>query len=294
MNRLRLWAIAHPTQTACIVTGLLAFATAELLAFDVFFLSAGMPFDTWDIALHVALMALIPVMWACTSKLLKSTALLMAAGLLFNPPLRADEPHRNVLPACIVVGAILVVGAVVVWRGAKKGAKIAKARTNGWPDEIVGTTEYGAAFSWAEDCYVERGSTNAEPVVFTINLLVESVSNHTVTVRADVGSQFTQDFDEFKEELGEHGLFLPVAPVSSEHYELNRQPCESKDVPISFNHFTRTATIQNGGVTVMVESSDDLREWTPLMRLNAPMGLRLRFDDVSSERRFYRVSGSVQ
>jgi hypothetical protein len=149
--------------------------------------------------------------------------------------------------------------------------------------------EYGAAFFWPEKCYAERFfSTNREPVVTILNIVV-GATNCTLSLQIDVESQFV-DIDGLKEELASHALFVPDSPRISESYSRNRHPVTAEQVPIKFNFETRTATIGGGGVMVTVESSPDLTDWIPLLKLNAPAGTALEIPDVSHGRQFYRAT----
>lgn len=169
------------------------------------------------------------------------------------------------------------------------------ANTNAEPEEfhVAGEEcEYAAGFFWEGDCYVERRQTGPPvPVRFTLNILVESVSNITTTLSGDVGSEFTQSLGEFKEELNANGLSMPVAPVAFECFARNRHPVTAEQVPISFNHQTHVARIGKGGVVVRVESSTDLEHWRPLMALDVAVGQRLGVSDATeSGACFYRVT----
>lgn len=248
----------------------------------------------WRLGLVASVAVYFASQFVIWRDLRRMTALAMALSLLIGwTPLQAAQPHQDAAPAvCVVVVAVIVGLGIVGCRIGKRGAKVANGRTNGWPEEIVGQPIYecGAAFTYVEECYAERSLSNSPPVAFTLNILVKPDSNLTVTVRADTGEHVVESLDEFKEWLAGHALSVPDQPAASSSFEINRQPAAPEQVPIKFDWGTRTATINGGSVLVTVESSDDLREWTPLTRLNVRAGQRLSFSDASSERMFYRVS----
>lgn len=287
------WLRAHPLK-ACgfsMTFGYLAAACSAAFSMDDIH-----PYSRWLVlGLLVAVWLTYTIIYYADLK--KLTAAVVAATMFSTSTVNAQAPPREHPALVIGVLAVIVVGGWAGCKGLKKCKNAVAGRTNAWPEElnfqVAGGDpyEYGAVFGWLEDdyCEAQRLTAPAVPVAFTIEIIVNSVSNCTTAIRADTGQQFVRSFSEFTEEMAEHGLNVPTIGTMSS-FERNRHPVSAEQVAISFNFDTRTVTLGSGGVLVTVERSGDLREWEPLMRINAEEGARLRVEDASEQAMFYRVT----
>lgn len=253
------------------------------------------PFSPWELMVFPALAF---AAWLIVRGTRKAAPLVLAACVLFQSPAKADEEFKP--QAALVVGGAIVTG-IGVWVAYKiitRCRRIAASRTNLPPEElnfvVAGAQdEYAAGFFWPEEaCYQERGlgTPEIEPVRCTMNISVTSASNCQSSLSFDVGSRFTQTLDECKEWAARKGIPIPSSPQFLECYARNGQPIAGESVPIKFDFATRTATVGQGGIVLMVEASDDLKTWSTLARLNVKAGSEIEIPDVSTQMQFYRVT----
>lgn len=279
---------AHPMLVACVTTAVLAAGVAELVLVDAIYKAIGEPLDSMTIAFHFLVIIAIPVMWWCAKGFTKITAVVLALSLTFG------VPRAQAVPIVIGVGAILIVvgGGVIGCKAVNKCNKIAKARehklTNESPFFIAGTEpEYAALFTWTEDTYcAEERLLPTTPVLFTMCPEMEPSGVSRMLTRADKGYEFTETWQEFEQEVAEHGLF--IAKPSS--YSRAGHPCEVAQVPITFSTNTHTVTIGGGGLLMSVERSTDLMEWTAVLTINVEPTAQLRIEEVGEDKCFYRIT----
>jgi hypothetical protein len=278
------WIKAHPTTAACIVTGLSVAGIGVVIVSCALHSLFNEPFDSFDLLWQPFMLASVAAMWIALNKVRKGIVVILAASLLLNPP-----QMKAALPVAVcVVGILILVGGCVI---VKKGKRIARKR------EFLMTNEQrfvstGALFTWAEEgnCYEER-IVPSTPVVFTLHILVESLSNCTVTVQADAGEEHTESFDEFKRELPTFGLSWPESTQPSSCFAFNGIPCSQEEAGIYFDTKTRTVTRGGADVTVVIERSTDLREWTRLVASDLAIGEDFNLFDLGYEgMAFYRTS----
>lgn len=295
MKQLRQWLRAHPWKAA---------------AFFVLFVISGALLAAGLTGLGLCLLIYGYVAWAVvfTVDSMRLLSVLLIAGLLAAPA-QADEPE----PAPLIIGGVVVIGIAgigfVGYKAYKACKRIAAKRsTNAPPEELrgenhpmffpAGSGEYGAAFSFGLDSTCAPDVLRPPPgpflprehVTFTLNIDVVSTSNAVVTVRADVGEEYSQTFPEFQQEMAGHGLIVSTSPFMEASFERNRHPCSAEEVPISMDWETRIIRNGSGGVLVTVERSADLRTWEPLIRTDVEEGSKLCVEDYSNDGAgFYRV-----
>lgn len=273
-NKAKRWTVAHPCRASAyfFIGGLVGFAWGVIYV-------EHSPVD----GILAAIIGILSICVLAVPDLKNFVAIALVASLILNPSQVKAAPI-----AVCVVGILLLIGGCVA---VKKGGKIAKKRefllTN--EERFVST---GALFTWNEEgnCYQER-MVPSTPVVFTLHILVESLSNCTVTVRADAGEQYVESFDEFKEELPTFGLSWPESAQPSSCFEFNGIPCSQEETGIYFDTETRTVTKDGSDATVVIERSTDLRTWTRLVASELVIGEDFSVADLGYEgMAFYRTS----
>lgn len=243
------------------------------------------PIETPD---FVYLGLVIMGVWLVWIGAIRAVTILLIASLI-GGYLPAAEPEP--LPLVVVGGLIVIgVGGCAIIRKAQKcGDKIAKARSNALEQvEFVpaGGLSYAAYFSWGESGYCVEERLLGPPTTFTINLVV----GQKPVISATQTWATVQSWDSFKAESAEIGIQVSDGLAPHESYSANLKPCFAKEVPVRFNHQTKTVTLGAGGVLVKVERSQDLRTWETLMRIEAEPGQELQISDATrGESGFYRV-----
>lgn len=278
MRALQTWGRNHPFQTVAFLIAAVA-------------VGVGAANESLPLFVAMALMALLYFFWAWvfTRDTTRMLCIALAVALCAAP----TKAHavQYALGGVVLLAACGI--SYVGCRAIKCAKKIPAIRGTNAVEEFVVAgedCEYGAAFWWGEECYAERfATTNREPVVMVLNIFVESATNCQSALSA-AESQSVQSLDELRDELAAHGLAVPDSPRNAESYSRNRHPVTAEQVPFKFHWPTRTVSIGAGGVMVQVESSTDLRDWQPLVNLNAAVGTVLAIPDLSHGRQFYRVT----
>ncbi len=276
------WISNHP-----VVFGIFTAVISAMATMDIIFLASHQPVE-WDLWMVQALM--LVAMGACvvgmSYKAVKVVLVTLAIAAAL--PAKAQEP----LPLVIIGGGIIIVGGGWIgWRAAKKCKKIAKARTNAWPEEAfspAGSYEYAGYFTTGEASYCIAERIDIEPTVFTLTISV--AEQPTTTMTAEKGWSNTIGWDQFTDESASHGINIPDAQSPQRLYARNGHPCYEEDSILRFQ--SGVLTVDGGGILTTVERSQDLKEWEPLVTLNTRTGSNLRIEDVSHGQMFYRIQTS--
>lgn len=277
------WIKSHPF-AACFITGMVTMAvTVEVLTQLL-----GYEWNLLDWLAYVMMGVGIGMIIHSTRK--KAVVVIVCGSLLLSGIQARSAP-------LLIAGVLVVIGAggIIGCKAIKRCNKIAKARTNAWPEElefqVAGSSQHSALFTWTETgyCVEERRLIHHEPTTFTLDIFV-GATGATTTVSAQVGAQFSQSFFDFSQEVAEQGLFLPATPMDSACWATDGHPCEAEQSPLGWNPTTRVIRHGSGGILVRVEKSGDLRRWEPVIAMDVMTGSTLRLEDVGSEMCFYRVT----
>lgn len=252
-------------------------------------------------------------LWCLTFTLdMRKVMALFLAGLFSYSPAEAADvpPPQPENPAAVGIG----VGCVVICVGGYCLYKIVKICQKKFPPKTAetnsnggfsasGDDEYGGVYEYSSigSCYVPPDLNSfphedllQNPTTFTMNVSVQPASVR-ISMTANNEEGTTQTWEQFTDEVAQHGLFLTGRPAGPPQFSKNRVPCDSGLVPLSFDMMTGRVTHNMGGELrrIVIERSHNLQDWYPLMVTDVSDGSGFRVVDTTREgQMFYRVGAA--
>lgn len=283
------WMRYHPLKSA---------AFAALFGFIPPFLAAMPSSWAWPGAVIFLLSA---IAWAtiCYCDLKTITAAILVGAFLV-PPTKAEEPPQE---GPVAIGAAVVVVCVggycaykLVKFCQKKFPKDKPANTNAPPDGLVAATgagSYGASWNYGDlgSCppwdgeLVSSSEPLSEPITFVLDLYLAPGPSLSQSVTIHKGADTYQSWAEFRQEVSQQGLVLTGSGDGSQWFSRDGQPCDPSEVPIEFDSTTMTVRHLAGGPghTVVIQRSEDLVNWSPLLRATIGEGTGFQVVDTSTK-----------
>lgn len=219
---------------------------------------------------------------------------------------QAKDPEPVFQPAVgYAVGAVvLCVGGYCVYKMAKTCQKLFPKRSTNESSGFTAASgeEYGASYEYSSigSCYVPPEArpgvlpVKHNPTTFTLNVLL--IPDGVLTsMSANSGEGTAQTWNEYQQEMAEHGLFLTGHATYQPQFSRNNVPCDGATVPLSFDPVTGRVTHNTGGELkrVTIERSPKMMEWSPLLVTDVSDGTGFKVIDTTIEgQMFYRVSVS--
>lgn len=99
------------------------------------------------------------------------------------------------------------------------------------------------------------------------------------------------NLEDYEQAIAVHGIRLNTYNTERTSFGLNGRPASADQVPVSFDRRDNSVTIGRGEtIKVVIEKSDNLTDWEPVVVTSVPLGQRIQITDIAvTTQMFYRT-----